>query len=119
MPFLSYRYCTPGKLLTAVGNDKKLFAELAELFLKESLAKYQRLKAAVPAGKWEIVQHESHSLKSMAGQLGADELQKMLQSIEIACRQDHHLPNELQLSTLENVLQGVRQDLLHFIGEIA
>ena len=110
-----YTHCQPGLLLENIGGDQEIFLQLAEIFQRESVAIFERMRAAALASNFEQLGRESHSLKGTVGPLGADKLVDMLVEIEDECNSSQCVCDERKLLAIADALHHVRTELRHFI----
>ena len=109
-----YRCCRPGLLLEAVDNDVAVFRELALLFIRETIDRFDDIARFSAAGSLREMGQEAHSLKGKAATVGADTLVQLPQQIEQAGVQQRSGCNAQQLACLGQLLQGAREDMQFF-----
>jgi HPt (histidine-containing phosphotransfer) domain-containing protein len=112
-----YLHFDPGYLFEVVAGDREVYLQLAHLFLDQSEVKYQRLRKACLGGEWSVAEKECHTLKSMAGQMGAHDLMSLLAGFEMACRERRtpmiDLCNEVDIQ-----LRSACREIRHFVSRI-
>lgn len=114
----SYTHSKPEALLEILGNDKPLFTELVRIFLEDSALKYKRLQIATQEKNAKNVWIESHSLKGMTGQVGAEELTRMLEVIELRSKKSDQVCSAEELATIYDNLKNTSQELQRFVAVI-
>ncbi|MDR1514767.1 MAG: Hpt domain-containing protein [Synergistaceae bacterium] len=72
--------------MARLGNNKKLYEKLLTRFLAEYSDFYEKLRAAVDGNDLEGASHLAHTMKGLAGNLGADDLQAASLAVEILCK---------------------------------
>ena len=112
-----YTHCQPGLLLENIGGDQEIFLQLAEIFQRESVAIFERMRAAALASNFAQLARESHSLKGTVGPLGADKLVDMLVEIEDECNRRQCVCDEGKLLAIADSLRRVQTELQHFIDD--
>jgi HPt (histidine-containing phosphotransfer) domain-containing protein len=113
-----YRCCQPGLLLEAVDGDAMIFRDLASLFFRETLARFDDIARFSEAGKFREMGEEAHSLKGTAGTVGADALVQLLQQVEQAGLKQRCPCSPQQLAGLNALLQGARDDMQSFLASL-
>lgn len=94
MTTLSYRVIDPWVLWSAAGGDLEVFRTLAWIYLEQAPGLEQRLGLALEQDARAEIWMASHTLKGMAGMLGATELCALLLLVEQAARDDRPAPPE-------------------------
>jgi HPt (histidine-containing phosphotransfer) domain-containing protein len=110
--------CRPGLLLDAVGGDAAIFRELAHIFFRETVDRFDDIARYSAAGCFDDMGQEAHSLKGTAGTVGADALVQLLQQIEHAGLKLRCPCSPQQLARLSALLQAVRHDLQSFLATL-
>lgn len=112
------RSCQPGLLLDAVDGDAAVFRHLAEIFLHETVARYDDIARHNAAGRYTEMGQEAHTLKGTAGTVGAVELVQLLQQIERAGLHERQPCSAAQLQRLAVLLQRSRDDMAAFLAAL-
>ena len=73
----------PGAL-KRLGNNKKLYRQLLVLFNVEHANDARKLRAALQDGDLDLARRQVHTLKGVAGTIGAEELQRAAKDLEAA-----------------------------------
>ena len=63
-------------------DDNEYMAEMLTIYLKETPEELKEIRAALTAGKTEIIARKAHKLKNSAGVLQANNLMALLTNIE-------------------------------------
>ncbi len=111
-------HCRPALMLEIVDGDREIFLQLAEIFRRESVVIFERMRTAAAAADLKELGSQSHSLKGTVGPLEADELVKMLLQIEDECNERQCICDESRLSMIANELNQVRIELQQFIDHL-
>jgi signal transduction histidine kinase/CheY-like chemotaxis protein len=88
------------KVIARMGLDEAIYWEIVAIFPEEYTLLSGRLHAALDSESWADATREAHTLKGMAGNIGAEELQAAAAALEQALRQGK-TPVESQLLTVE------------------
>jgi HPt (histidine-containing phosphotransfer) domain-containing protein len=64
-------------------DDKEYLAEVLDIFLSESPKILEEMKAALQAGKTDVICKKAHMLKGSAGIIQAENLTSLLADIEL------------------------------------
>jgi signal transduction histidine kinase/DNA-binding response OmpR family regulator len=72
------------KALQRLDGDTSLYRMVAELLLTDAPAQVEQLRNARAAGDWVSAMRAAHTLKSLAANVGAEELQEQAQVLESA-----------------------------------
>jgi HPt (histidine-containing phosphotransfer) domain-containing protein len=107
----AFRCCQPGLLFEAVDRDAGIFLDLAQIFIQETIARFDDIARMSAAGAYSGMGHEAHSLKGTVGAVGAAGLVQLLQHIEAAGLQHRRPCSEAQLAQLRQGLQLARGDM--------
>ncbi|WP_170172767.1 Hpt domain-containing protein [Hymenobacter rigui] len=73
--------------LGRLGQNPAVVREIKALFVQLVPGQVRELKLAVEAGEWLAAEQGAHSLKSMFGNLGMDEIVAQLRQVEDLARQ--------------------------------
>ncbi|MGF1683369.1 Hpt domain-containing protein [Photobacterium minamisatsumaniensis] len=89
-------------ILDSMDNDYESVGMLLEIFLEEHADDGEKLKRALDTGDLSKVQLIAHSLKGVAGSLGAQQLRAVTEHIEHSARQGGQITHEdcLQLNVI-------------------
>jgi len=72
--------------LRQLGNNMKLYTKLLDQFQKSYANASEELAASVDAGDFETAERSAHTIKGLAGSLGATSLQEVSAVLEKLCR---------------------------------
>lgn len=97
-------------------RDAGIFLDLAQLFVHETIARFDDIARLSAAGAYNDMGHEAHSLKGTVGAVGATALVQLLQDIERNGLQHRRPCSEAQLAQLRQGLQLARDDMESFIA---
>ncbi|MCX6080159.1 MAG: PAS domain S-box protein [Chloroflexi bacterium] len=90
--------------LARLGNDKKLYRKLLLMFHAEHSRDVHAIRAALQADDIELAQRLSHSLKGLAGTIGADDLRAAAKDLETVISKGDALLVDEHLAHLEQRL---------------
>lgn len=110
------RSCQPGLLLDAVDGDTAVFRHLAEIFLHETVARYDDIARYRAAGRSTEMGQEAHTLKGTAVTVAAAELVQLLQELERIGLHERQPCSAAQLQCLAVLLQCARDDMTAFLA---
>jgi two-component system sensor histidine kinase/response regulator len=96
-----------------LGGNRALYQRLLCLFQKEHAGDSQKLRDALQNNDLELAQRQAHSLKGVAGTIGAEELRVSAKQLESAIAEGN-----LQLA-LNVYLDDVAQNLTIVLASIA
>lgn len=68
--------------LARLGGNEVLLNRIVEMYVEQVDLKYQLLKAAISADNLEEIRLQSHSLKGLSGDVGADAVRQKASNIE-------------------------------------
>ena len=95
-------------------NERREVAEMQEAlgmdFREGNLNRYDEITEAINGGDFKLAHRLTHSLKSNAGQIGKDELQKIAQSVEHILSKGEIPPADM-MESLNDSLSKVLKDL--------
>ena len=101
-------------LQRVVGNDK-LYLKILLKFRDSQMNAVDEIRAALAAGDGELAQRLAHTVKGVAGNLGANDLQAAAAAVDTACRTgdkpalDECLPRmEQQMTRVQSALQALQ-----------
>jgi PAS domain S-box-containing protein len=75
------------RALELLGGDEDLLIKVYGLFIDAAPQNLEKLRDALEKGDIEVMERQAHSLKSMAGSVGADSLQNAALQVETAARE--------------------------------
>jgi HPt (histidine-containing phosphotransfer) domain-containing protein len=107
----AFRCCQPALLFEAVDRDAAIFVDLAQVFVHETIARFDDLARLSASGACNDMGHEAHSLKGTVGAVGAAGLVRLLQDIETAGLRRGRPCSDAQLEQLRQGLQLARDDM--------
>jgi CheY-like chemotaxis protein len=95
-----------------------LYRELLQKFLVSQKNVPADIRAAAAAGDWTLAERVAHTLKGVAGNIGADDISARAADLQALCREKNteHLPDALK--ALESVLTPFMQALQEFFANI-
>ncbi len=73
--------------LRQLGNNVKLYNKLLDQFQKTYAPAAGDISASVTSGDWETAERNAHTIKGLAGSLGATALQEVSAKLEKLCRE--------------------------------
>lgn len=99
------------EVLGRLGGDEELYAEICGLFRRDGQMLLERLQGALDAGSLELAVRYAQSIKSMASNVGAEELMAIATMAEQAGRAGDGVSLGGCLPQLEQQLLSVLQEL--------
>lgn len=99
------------EVLGRLGGDEELYAEICGLFRRDGQMLLERLRGALDAGSLELAVRYVQSIKSMASNVGAEELMGLAAQAEQAGRAGDAACLGGCLPQLERQLLSVLQEL--------
>jgi PAS domain S-box-containing protein len=93
--------------LTRLNNNKELYRRLLQMFQTEHGNDVQKLRAALLENDLHLARHLAHTLKGVAGTIGANELGSAIKKIEKAITDGNTSFNEATLADIEQKLAAV------------
>jgi CheY-like chemotaxis protein/HPt (histidine-containing phosphotransfer) domain-containing protein len=93
--------------LTRLGNNKELYRRLLLLFHANHAADVQKIRSALQEHDFELARRLAHNMKSLAGTIGADELQVAAKDLEMAIAESNLAANDLRLAEVERNLATI------------
>lgn len=99
------------EVLGRLGGDEELYAEICGLFHRDGLMLLDRLRTELASGTLDIATRYAHSIKSMAANVGAEELAELARKAEMAGRAGDAAVLGGYLPRLEQQLVKVLQHL--------
>lgn len=106
-----------GLALRRINNNRALYRKLLAEFARDNKNLIEDINSYCQAGEIQKVIHIAHTLKSVAGNLGAHALQEAAGSIEKDLRQGAKIPAAAQLAGLENCLHEVLEGVQRSLGQ--
>jgi HPt (histidine-containing phosphotransfer) domain-containing protein len=101
--------------LSRVGGNEKLYRSLLVKFFNECPDSTQQIQAALQKEDWQLATRVAHTIKGVAGNLGAKELMAASADLEAAIR-NNKLDNIKQLLDIyENSTQSLMNGLKDFV----
>lgn len=73
--------------LRQLGNNMKLYTKLLDQFQKTYASAAQDIAESINAGDYETAERNAHTIKGLAGSLGATALQEISAKLEKVCRE--------------------------------
>ena len=92
-------------------EDEKLLSRLKLNFVKSNQTKIAEIQKAIDEGNIVIAHRLAHTLKSNAGQIGEEKLQKAAAEAQEIFRNSKNLPAKAQMELLETELNSVLEKL--------
>ncbi|MDR3332763.1 MAG: Hpt domain-containing protein [Synergistaceae bacterium] len=94
-------------------NNKNLYKKLLDKFEKGYSDYEGKVRTAFEGGNFEDAMHLSHTMKGLAGNLGADSLQEASRNLELVAKGGEKTPDLPQLldsfnAELNRALQAIR-----------
>lgn len=99
------------EVLGRLGGDEELYAEICALFRRDGQTMLDRLRRELAEGTIEIATRYAQSIKSMAANVGAEELTELAAKAELAGRAGDTV-------TLGDCLPQMEQHLLAVLREL-
>jgi HPt (histidine-containing phosphotransfer) domain-containing protein len=112
---MQFKHSRPSELLGNVGDDKETFLLLVDIFRRESVIIFGRMREAAAKRDLPELGRQSHSLKGTVGPLGADQLVQMLLDIEDECKQGNCICDDRRLAVIEDEIKIVGAEIDDFI----
>jgi PAS domain S-box-containing protein len=99
--------------LRRASNNKELYLDLLEMFSDECAETRDGLLQELAVGDIVSAARRAHSVKSMAGNIGATALQEAAAALETALRRDEAYDQHVEvfLDHLKTVLEGIRKEI--------
>ena len=114
----TFTHCNPVALLDDVGGDAAMFRMLADVFFRESRAKFAALKLAAQQNDMAALGAHSHALKGTVGPIAPTRLLQMLQILEDECNEQRCRCGPSRLAALLSELSAVAAEMRQFIGQL-
>ncbi len=73
-------------VLERLGGDEDLYADICRIFLRDVPMMIHRLREELEAGRLDISTRYAYSIKSIASNVGADDLMELARTAEMAGR---------------------------------
>lgn len=99
------------EVVARLGGDEELYAQICGLFRRDGRMLLERLQGALDAGSLELAVRYAQSIKSMASNVGAEELMALAAQAEKAGRDGDGVSLGACLPQLELQLFSVLQEL--------
>lgn len=103
--------------LSRVGGNKKLYAELLEKLYKNNLNVVNEIRNAVKNNEKELSVRLAHTVKGVAGNLGAIELNKSAAELETELKKDVPDAIERTIANFDSRMQKVLQEIGAWISD--
>ncbi len=108
------------KALARINNNRELFRKLLSEFCEDNENAIEDMHSYFQAGEVDKVIHIVHTLKGVAGNLGARGIEEAARTVEHSLRREKTMPADL-IATLENrlkeMLESVRKCVVSNNGE--
>lgn len=114
MKFNEYKHIDPRSLWETVGGDGNAVAALAGTYLDSAPGIFAKLLLGIANVDCKAVQHDSHTLKGMAGILGAQGLVDALLLVEQAARRGG-LPDVIEQGRLTSLFEMCLAEVRHCV----
>jgi CheY-like chemotaxis protein/HPt (histidine-containing phosphotransfer) domain-containing protein len=101
LPALSFAGLETEKALKRLGGNQVLYRRLLALFRQDRANGVQELRSALDGQDFELAHRLAHTLKGVAGTIGADELSEAARQMEEAIKNEQPALFENQLERLE------------------
>ncbi|HET7209989.1 MAG TPA: response regulator [Terriglobales bacterium] len=98
-------------LLDSVMGDRALLAEMAELWLGDSVNQERQIRNGIDLGDAMMVQRAAHALRGSVGTFQASAAQEAANELEISARSGDLVAARKAFATLSSQMDLVRQDL--------
>lgn len=105
--------CNLNYLKSISPNNPQFMTEMIQLFLKNVPVAMESMKASVPSGNWEVLQHHSHKLRSHIDCMGmSKKYAEMAKEIEKCSKEQKNIDriNEM-VSQLDIVFERAYNEL--------
>ena len=93
--------------LARIGGNKKLYNELLQRFLLSNEATIDILQRAFAQGDYQIINMTLHTLKGVAGTIGADHLYAVTRDFQISSKEGQSEKLAMQMDVFSNSLLNV------------
>jgi two-component system sensor histidine kinase/response regulator len=115
LPEIQYIDVSSG--LMRVGGNKKLYLSILTKFFRDYQDAAEQIKDALDKGDQELAQRLAHTVKGVAGNIGADDLQEAGGILEASIKKGLSPENLEMLDSFDNALVQVLGSLKDFLGE--
>ena len=105
--------------LQRVAGNKKLFLNLLEKFHRDFSDSAKEIREAVQAGDFDLAQRLAHTVKGVAGNIGAQELAGVSATLELAFKERSEPDYEPLIAPFEDRLNEVRKTLDGYVKKKA
>jgi len=99
------------KALQRLDGDTGLYRMVVEMLLADALVYLEQLRTARAAGDWGGTLHATHTLKSLAANVGAERLEEQAQVLEAASRRQDE-------PTVAQAIPGFEQELARVMASL-
>ena len=90
--------------VSRLGGNESLLNRIVDMFLEQIEQKQQSLKEAAAQRKVEDVQFNSHAMKGVSGDVGADAIRKKASSIEELAKKGDLSDIDSEISALDDII---------------
>jgi two-component system, sensor histidine kinase and response regulator len=90
--------------LSRVGGNKKLYRDLLIKFHRDNQDITEQIQKALEQKDFELAQRLAHTIKGVAGNIGATEIQKAAEVVELQIKNN-------QLTDINNLIQNLKEKL--------
>ncbi|MBT4285794.1 MAG: Hpt domain-containing protein, partial [Deltaproteobacteria bacterium] len=97
--------------LSRVGGNQKLYRDLLIKFHRDNQDITEQIQKALKEKDYELAQRLAHTVKGVAGNIGAKEIQKAAEVVELAIKNN-------QLDTINEMIQTLKENLTVPITEL-
>jgi len=102
--------------LRHVGNNRKLYGSLLAMFVRDCADSNHTLARFLANAQWEEAERLAHTLKGLAGTLGAKAVQPAAANLEAACRSRQAGPAAAAMAVLESLLAPLVHGLQQYFA---
>ncbi len=103
--------------LTRIGGNTALYKKILTRFLDDYPPARSQIEAALESGDQELAQRLAHTIKGVAGNIGAMELQAAAGDVEKAIKQQKHEQLGGLLETFDEALKTVLKSVESYLAE--
>jgi len=115
--FLSVDYSSPDDNQNHANEEDNLQKKLRYYFIKDNRGTYKLFTNALEEGDFKTAHRIVHTVKSNAGHIDEEHLQKAAADIEKSLKDEENPPSEEQLKTFETELNKVLNKLMPVLNE--
>jgi len=103
--------------LTRIGGNMALYRKILTRFLDDYPQTRSEIEAAIEGNDQELAQRLAHTIKGVAGNIGATELQASAADVEKTIKQGEHEKLDGLLDTFDETLKTVLNSVESFLGD--